>query len=77
MVMAPWPEARRPNGKQMLAMKVESRATPGRTDSVARAGQWSRTSAPRATTASRHLPRGSSASASALANSVGLKNETG
>jgi hypothetical protein len=53
-----WFDARRPNGKPVLAMKVESRAVPGGTDSVAHAGQWSRTSAPRATTASRHLPRG-------------------
>jgi hypothetical protein len=77
MVMAPWPEARRPNGKPMLAMKVESKAAPGRTDSVAQpvGGQELRYRArPRRRGT---YPGGSSASASALANSVGLKNETG
>ncbi|MEI8158618.1 MAG: hypothetical protein WCH60_17280 [Burkholderiales bacterium] len=70
-----WMSARRPNGGKVLK-NVESQS-PHLPDGFRRpADQWSRTPAPHATTDVRHLPKVLPASASALASSVFLKNET-
>jgi len=54
--ITPWFVARRPIGRPVLSMNLESlRATAGM-DSVIPVGSWSEASAPRATTNARHPP---------------------
>lgn len=70
-----WMSVRRPNGGQVLKnVEPHSSHLP---DGFRRpVDQWSKTLAPHATTDVRYLPSVLPASASALASSVFLKNET-